>query len=229
MAPLWGHATDRPGRWKEPRAFAATDHTAQRTRQGRGRHSIRRRVGRQCVGRHGGRGSLIPHAGAIGALLVAMIEAPFRTPAVSGAGGGDRASARGDATGRRAVRVPAITRGAQGKQGAAGAAHLLAQRHVHGVASAATTAPWTYAPFRGTTDHDGLGRPMASPRWSRGSGGSVRALTSALPAQRTRPARPPRRRPCTLTDPWTRRRAHRSLQNRADAVSHKRPPPLSSS
>ena len=29
--------------------------------------------------------------------------------------------------------------------------------------------------------------------------------------------------PWTLTDPWTRRRAHRSLQNCADAVSHKRP------
>lgn len=31
----------------------------------------------------------------------------------------------------------------------------------------------------------------------------------------------------TLPDLWTRRRAHRSLQNRADAVSHKRPPPSS--
>ena len=37
MARLRGHATDRPGRWKEPRAFAATDHTAQRAHQGRGR------------------------------------------------------------------------------------------------------------------------------------------------------------------------------------------------
>ena len=45
---------------------------------------------------------------------------------------------------------------------------------------------WTRARFRGTTDHDGLGHPMASPRWSRGSGGSVRALTSALPTQPTR-------------------------------------------
>ena len=26
--------------------------------------------------------------------------------------------------------------------------------------------------------------------------------------------------PWTLPDPWTRGRAHRSLQNRADAVSH---------
>ena len=35
------------------------------------------------------------------------------------------------------------------------------------------------------------------------------------------------RRPWTLPDPWTRRRAHRSLPNRTDAVSHKRPPPSS--
>jgi hypothetical protein len=27
-------------------------------------------------------------------------------------------------------------------------------------------------------------------------------------------------RPWTLPDPWTRGRAHRSLENRADAVSH---------
>jgi len=26
--------------------------------------------------------------------------------------------------------------------------------------------------------------------------------------------------PWTVPDPWTRRRAHRSLENRADAVSH---------
>ena len=35
MTHLWGHAADRPGRWKEPRALAATDRAAQRARQGR--------------------------------------------------------------------------------------------------------------------------------------------------------------------------------------------------
>ncbi len=35
------------------------------------------------------------------------------------------------------------------------------------------------------------------------------------------------KRPWTLPDPWPRGRAHRSLPNRADAVSHKRPPPSS--
>jgi hypothetical protein len=34
--------------------------------------------------------------------------------------------------------------------------------------------------------------------------------------------------PWTLPDRWTRGRAHRSLQNRVDAVSHKRRPPSSS-
>ena len=48
MARLRGHATDPPGRWKEPRAFAAADHAAQRARQGRGRRPIRRRVRGQC-------------------------------------------------------------------------------------------------------------------------------------------------------------------------------------
>src|SRR3982750_1788749 len=76
---LRGHATDRPARWKEPRAFAATDHTAQRTHQGRGRHAIHRRVRGECVEAHRGLGSLIPHARAIRALVIAMIEAAFRT------------------------------------------------------------------------------------------------------------------------------------------------------
>ena len=37
MVSLRGHATDRPARWKEPRAFAAADHTSPRARQRRGR------------------------------------------------------------------------------------------------------------------------------------------------------------------------------------------------
>ena len=45
--------------------------------------------------------------------------------------------------------------------------------------------------------------------------------------QLTRRRTPKPKRPWTLTELWTRRRAHSSLQNRADAVSHKRPPPSS--
>jgi hypothetical protein len=47
-------------------------------------------------------------------------------------------------------------------------------------------------------------------------------VIAAWPPQPTRPARSRPHRPWTLPDLWTRRRAHRSLQNRADAVSHKR-------
>ena len=90
MARLRGHATDPPGRWKEPGAFPATDHAAQRARQGRGRHQIRRRVRRQCGERDGALGSLIPHAGAVRALVIAMIEAAFGTAAMALARGADR-------------------------------------------------------------------------------------------------------------------------------------------
>src|ERR1700682_1243812 len=112
MAHLRGHATDRPGRWKEPRAFAATDHTAQRTRQGRGRRTIRRRVSGECVAWDRTGGSLIPHAGAIGALMIAMIEAAFHTGAMAAARGADRSAASGRPTGRRAIRLAAVARGA---------------------------------------------------------------------------------------------------------------------
>ena len=79
MARLRGHATNPPGRWKEPGAVPATDHAAQRARQGRGRRRIRRRVRRQC--REGGSalGSVIPHAGPVRPLVIAMIEPAFRT------------------------------------------------------------------------------------------------------------------------------------------------------
>ena len=86
-------------RWKEPGAFPATDHAAQRTHQGRGRHPIRRRVGRQCGERDGVRGSLIPHAGAVRPLVIAMIEAPFGTPPMALARRADRGAA-----GRRPTR-----------------------------------------------------------------------------------------------------------------------------
>src|SRR5712692_7175158 len=110
MGTLRGHATDSPERWKEPRAFAAADHTAQRARQGRGRRSIRHRVRGQCDRRYGGAGSLIPHAGAIRALMIAMIEAPFGAASVALTCAGDRTATPGTATGRRTVGVTAIAR-----------------------------------------------------------------------------------------------------------------------
>src|SRR4029453_12432994 len=106
---LRGHATDAPGRWKEPGAFPAADHATQRARQGRGRHPIRRRVRGQCAERRRRAGSLIPHAGAVGALMIAMIEAAFRTPTMALARGTDTDATRRRATGGRAIRVAAIT------------------------------------------------------------------------------------------------------------------------
>ena len=58
----------------------------------------------------GARGSLIPHAGAIRALVIAMIEAPFGTAPMALARGADRRAAGRRATRRRAIRVAAITR-----------------------------------------------------------------------------------------------------------------------
>jgi hypothetical protein len=69
--------------------FPAADHAAQRARQGRSRHGLRRRVRRQCGERDGALGSLIPHAGAVRALVVAMIGAAFATAAVTLARGAD--------------------------------------------------------------------------------------------------------------------------------------------
>ena len=154
MARLRGHATDPPGRWKEPRAFAATDHAAQRARQGRGRHPIRRRVSGQCGGRRRGAGSLIPHAGAIRALVIAMIEAAFGTAPMALARGADRRAAGRRATRRRAIRVAAITRRADRKEAVAAPTGFLAKRRVHDVGAAARF-DWTRRSNRGTRETTG--------------------------------------------------------------------------
>ena len=119
IAGLRGHATDRPVRWKEPRASAATDHASRRPQPGAGRPGIRRRVRGQCARARRAAGSLIPHAGAVRALVIAMIEAAFR----AASGDGDvAASARtpGGAARRhaaRAVRVAAIARRRRSRTG----------------------------------------------------------------------------------------------------------------
>src|ERR1700682_2095136 len=100
MVHLRGHATDRPGRWKEPRALAAPDHTAPRAHQRRARRTTRRPVSVQAAALGRPAGSLIPHACAIRALMIPMIEAAFRTGSMSAAGGADRAAAARSATRR---------------------------------------------------------------------------------------------------------------------------------
>src|SRR5262249_31121574 len=112
MTRLRGHATDPPGRWKEPGAFPATNHATQCARQRRGRHRIRRRVRWQCGEGDGAPGSLIPHAGAVRALMVTMIEASFRTPPMALPGRADRRAAGGHTTRRRAIGLAAVTRDA---------------------------------------------------------------------------------------------------------------------
>ena len=52
--------------------------------------SVRRRVSGQCGARTGARGSVIPHAGAIRPLMIAMIEAAFRAGPMALAGGAHR-------------------------------------------------------------------------------------------------------------------------------------------
>ena len=154
MARLRGHATDPPGRWKEPGAFPATDHATQRARQGRGRHPIRRRVRRQCGECHGTVGSLIPHAGAVGALVIAMIEAALGTAPVALAGGADGGPARGHAARRRAIPLAAITRDADREETIAAATDFLAKRRVHDVGAAARF-DWTRRANRGTREPTG--------------------------------------------------------------------------
>ena len=169
-------AAPPPGLGHDPPTHAATDTTARRG-AGDGRGDRRRRArlrDRECGADEGSRGSVIPHAAAdaIRPLMIAMVQSSFRRALMPRLGGAHAASTPRALTGRRAVRLTAITGGANGKQGTAGAAHLLAQRDVvQGVTSAAVTSPWTYARFRGTNRNDGRGRPMESPRRSRGSGG----------------------------------------------------------
>ena len=203
MVRLQGHATDRPRRRKEPRALAATDHTASRTHQGRGRRSIRRRVSAQCAGRHWGGGSLIPHARPIRALMIAMIEAAFEAPAVAPARRPNRALARHGATGAGAVRVAAITGHADREDAVTATACLLAKRGVHGVGATAIRSDWTYSPNRGTTDRTATA--CWSPRSSRGSGGSVRALTLSLLSLRDHASTRPAKRAWTVPRLWTHR------------------------
>lgn len=156
MAALRRHATALPGRWPEPGALPAADHTARHAHQERGRRRRRRRVSGQCGGSRAPGGSVIPHAGAIGALMIAMIEAPFRARAMAPpchlqAGPAPRRPAP-----RRAIRVTAVARRANRERPAAPATGLLTERGVHGVG--ATTSPdWTSRPNHGTQGVTGSG------------------------------------------------------------------------
>ena len=122
----------------------------------------------------GGGGTLIPHAAAdaVGALAVAVVEAPFQTPLMPSPGSPHRAAAAERPARRRAVGSAAVTRRADGKQAAAMSAGLLAElaeRDVHGVGARGASSDWTTRSNRGTTAP--TGSLCRSTGRSRGSGG----------------------------------------------------------
>jgi hypothetical protein len=168
-------------RWYEPRASAATDHTSRRPRTGAGRPGLRRRVRGQCGGRPPATGSLIPHAGPMGPLMVAMIEAAFGARAVPRLRVPDAPAPPSLPARVGAIRMAAITGRANGKQAVTVPANLLTKRCIHGVG--ARGSDWTHAPIRETTGSDWHGR--RSPGRSRGAGVPVRSLTLASRAQPT--------------------------------------------
>ena len=171
----------------------------------------------------GGGGTLIRHAAAdaVGALAVAVVEATFQAPLMPSPGGPHRAAPAEHPARRRAVSMAAITRRADGKQATATSAGLLAERDVHGVGARGAISDWTTRSNRGTTAPTGsLCRSSGRSRGSAGHTGpsphvSARCLrypNESLPASSGGCGR---RHSCGRNN-----RAHRSLQNRADAVSH---------
>ena len=156
----------------QPPARPATDHTTGRI--GRGRRNVK--DVESGVPEDGG-GRLIPHAlpGAVGPLMVAVIEASFRTALMAGFGTLHRAPAGLGPAACRAVGVATVARRTDRKEAVAPAAGLLAKGLVHGVGGPGRPPTGRRNPNRGTT------RPTGSvcrrARRSRGSGGPVRTLT----------------------------------------------------
>lgn len=98
-------------------------------------------------------GSLIAHAGAVGALVIAMIEAPFGAATMALLGRTDRVTARRRTTCRRAIGVAAITRGTDREGSITASADFLAKRRIHNVGAAARF-DWTRRSNRGTREDD---------------------------------------------------------------------------
>jgi hypothetical protein len=81
--------------------------------------------------------------------MIAVIEAPFRAPAMSLTRGTDRRATRRRTTRRRAIRVTAIARDADREEPVATPARSLTKRRVHDV-DAAARFDWTRRVNRGT-------------------------------------------------------------------------------
>ena len=138
-------------------------------------------------------------------------------------GGPHRAATTERPARRGAVRVPPVAGRADREEAATFPAGALAERVVHGVGARRAGSDWTARRIRGTTT--GTGSVCRSSRRSRGPRMALRALTPHLSPPPTLPERP-RRRPASraavdaAAPVDAKVRAHRSLQNRADAVSH---------
>ena len=120
-------------------------------------------------------GGIVALPGAVGALMVAVVEAPFPTALMPGLGGVHRTAAGQRPAARRAVGVAPVTRRTDRKEATAPAAGLLAEGLVHGVGVSGRPPTGRRNPNRGTTIPTGSVCRRA--RRSRGSGGPVRTLT----------------------------------------------------
>jgi len=170
--------------------LAATSDTARRPRTGAGRPDVRRRVRRQCGGRRRRRGSLIPHAGAIRALVIAMIEAPLGTAPMARPGRTDRGVPPGLAAGGATVHMAPITGGTDRKRAVAPSAGLQAQGGIHHVG--ARGPDWTTTRKRGTTGVTGsdVGARVGHEGPEYQSGLSPSPVASAYPKPPVDAARP---------------------------------------
>ena len=187
--------------------------------------------GRVGVG-PGRRGRVTRHAaGAVGALAVAVVAAPFGAALMVGSGGSKRPAAGARATLRRAVGMSAVAGRADGEGLVAESAGFLSEGLVHGVGARGATSDWTTGLNRGTTAAIGSicrssGRSRGS-RW--GAPGPHPTSESALYAIRT-PCRPPAPGPWTPPLPKDAKNAPSgSLENREERGFPQRPQPRSSS
>ena len=169
-------------------------------------------------------GSVIRHAapGAVGALPVAVVEAPLGTALMVGPGGSDRPAASGRAAPRRAVGMAAVTCRTDGEGPAALTTGLLAEGLFHGVGARGAVSDWTTGLNRGKTA--GTGSVCRSSGRSRGPGRHNRALTPRLSPLSTlseRRADRQRRGRGRRRSPWTQRARPQELgKPRRTAVSH---------
>ncbi len=147
---------------------------------------------------------------------------------MAGLGGLHRATAGQETAACRAVGVAAVARRTDREETVAPATGLLAEGLVHGVGVRRMTSDWTASPNRDTTIPTGSVCRRA--RWSRGSGGQVRALTYVC----VPPVRYPKHRGHTTAgamDAAAGVDAHDAptpaCETARRAVSHKRPQPVS--